>query len=108
VPLLAGLGALLGTLDSNAGRCFPATDRGWLKSCRLGTNSVMGGDATPSFSGALGGVGQRVERSQKCSTMCATSGRPYQCPPRVTARHPPSTGLIIEWVPPASFRHRLT
>jgi hypothetical protein len=48
-PLLAGLGALLSTLDCYTERCFPAADHGWLKSCRLGTDGVMGGDAMPSL-----------------------------------------------------------
>jgi hypothetical protein len=43
-PLLAGLGTLLGTVDSDDGRRFPAADRGWLKSCCLGIGGVMGGD----------------------------------------------------------------
>jgi hypothetical protein len=61
--LLVGLGALLSTLDGDAGQSFPAADRGWLKSHHLGTCSMMGGNATPSFGGALGGIGQRVEGS---------------------------------------------
>jgi hypothetical protein len=55
-PLLAGHGAFLGTLDGDARKRFPAADRGWLKSCRLGTSGAMGGEATPSFGGALGGI----------------------------------------------------
>jgi hypothetical protein len=74
VPLLAGLGALLGTLDGDTGLRFPIADRGWSMSRRLGTNGVMGGDAAPSFSGALGGISQCVEGSQKCSAMCMASG----------------------------------
>jgi hypothetical protein len=64
-PLLAGLGDLLGTLDGDVGRCFPAANWGWSKSHHHGTGDVMGGDAAPSFGVALGGVNQRVEGSQK-------------------------------------------
>jgi hypothetical protein len=53
-PLLVSLGALLRTLDDNAGWPFPTADRGWLKSLHPGTGDVMGGDATPSFGGDLG------------------------------------------------------
>jgi hypothetical protein len=76
VPLLDGLGGFLSTLDGEAGRRFPATDQGWLKSCRLGTGGVMGGEATPSFGGALGGISRCMERSQKCSAVCAASSCP--------------------------------
>jgi hypothetical protein len=103
-PLLAGLGALLSTLDGDARRCFPAADRVWLMSCHIGTCGVMRGDATPSFSGALGGIGQLVERSRKCSALCVASGRPCQRPPGVAARPPLSTGIIVAQVPRVSFR----
>jgi hypothetical protein len=105
-PLLASLGAILGTLDGDVGRLFPAANRGWSKSCHLYTGGMMGDDATSLFSGALWGIGQRVEGSQKCSAMCATSGRPCQRPPVVVARPPLSTRLIIVWVPCALFRPR--
>jgi hypothetical protein len=54
VPLLASLGTLLGTVDGDAEQHNPTADRGWLKSCCLGTTGMMGGDATLSFCGALG------------------------------------------------------
>jgi hypothetical protein len=69
-------------------------------------DDVMSGDATLFFGGALGSISRCVERSQQCSIMCATSGRPCQCPPRVAARPPLSTGLIMAWVPHALFRPR--
>jgi hypothetical protein len=98
-PLLASLGALLGTLDGNTNRRFPTATQGWLKSCRPGAGGVMGGDATPSISGALGGVGRHVDRLRKCFTKCAASSHPCQCPPGVTTEPPPSTELIIVRVP---------
>jgi hypothetical protein len=64
-PLLAGLGALLSTLDCYTERCFPAADHGWLKSCRLGTDGVMGGDAMPSFGGVLLGASINAWRGHK-------------------------------------------
>jgi hypothetical protein len=103
-PLLAGLGALLGTMDIDTDQCFPAADWGWSKSHHLGIDGLMGGDAAPSFGGALGGIGQCVEGSRKCSAMCADTAHPSQHPPRVTARAPLSTGLIVAQVPCTSFR----
>jgi hypothetical protein len=69
-PLLACLGAFLDTLDGNAGRRFPAADRGWLKSCRLGTGGVMGGEATPSFGGALGRASVDAWRGHENALPC--------------------------------------
>jgi hypothetical protein len=63
VPLLAGLGTLLGTLDGDARRRFLAAARGQSKLGRHGAGDMMGGDATPFFGGALGSIGRRVERS---------------------------------------------
>jgi hypothetical protein len=79
-PLLATIGALFGTLNSDIEQCFPAADRGWSKLHRLGTGGVMGGNAAPSFGGALGGIRQHVEGSGMCSTRCTASGHPCQCP----------------------------
>jgi hypothetical protein len=69
VPLLSGLGALLGTLD---------------------------GDVVPSFYDAFGGVGHHMERSQKWCSMCVASGHPYWHHLRIVAEPPPSTKLVVE------------
>jgi hypothetical protein len=62
VPLLAGLNALLSALDSDAGRHFPATARGWLKLGHFSASGTRGGDIAPSFGGASRGVSRHVER----------------------------------------------
>jgi hypothetical protein len=60
VPLLAGPGTLLGTLDSDARRRFPAATLGRSKMGHLGTGGMMGGDAMTFFGGALGSIGRCV------------------------------------------------
>jgi hypothetical protein len=104
VPLLASLGTLLGTLDGDAEQHIPTADRGWLKSCCLGTTGMMGGDATLSFCGALG-ASVNTWRHHESAPPCA----PFlvilaSVPPGVMARPPLSTGLIVAWVPHVSFR----
>jgi hypothetical protein len=54
VPLLVGLNAHLGALNGDAGWCFPATTRGWLKLGHLSASGVRGGDVAPSFMVLLG------------------------------------------------------
>jgi hypothetical protein len=76
----------------------------WLKSCRLGTYVVVGGEATLSFGGALGGISQCVERSRICSAMCVTTGHPCQCTPGVAVRIPLFTRLVVARALCAPFR----
>jgi hypothetical protein len=73
VPLLAGLGILLGTLDYGPGRRLPTAAQCWSKLCRLG---MVGGNGTPFSSGALGGTNRHIEGTQWCPIMGTTSGRP--------------------------------
>jgi hypothetical protein len=61
-PLLATLGALLGILDDNVGRRFPAATWGWVKLGRLVADGILGGDAAQLLGGVLDGVDQCLER----------------------------------------------
>jgi hypothetical protein len=61
-PLLASLNALLGALDGDAGRRFPATAQGRLKLGCLFADGARGSDIVPSFGDASGGIGRHAER----------------------------------------------
>jgi hypothetical protein len=53
VPLLAALCTLLGIMDYDIGRCFPAAAWGWVKlGCHV-ANGVLGGDAVQLLGGSM-------------------------------------------------------
>jgi hypothetical protein len=98
VPLVAGLNALLGALDGDAGRCFAATTRGQLKMGCLSVGGMRGENVAPSFGSASGGVGRHAERSRLCSTMSMALGHSCHHPLGVEAMSPSSIRLIVAWV----------
>jgi hypothetical protein len=56
-PVPAALGALLGILNGDIGRCSPVAAQGWAKLRHHVVDGVLGGDALPHLSGVLEGVG---------------------------------------------------
>jgi hypothetical protein len=90
VPLLAGLGILLVTLDCGVGRRLPTAAWCRSKPCRLG---MVGGDGTPFFSGTLGGTNQCVEGRSGVLLCAQLLVVPTSVPlgSRLDLFHPPSS-----------------
>jgi hypothetical protein len=102
-PLLAGINTLLGALDGDAGRRFPAATRGQLM---LGAGGMRGGDIVLSFGGASGGIGRHAERSRSNSAMSMALGHSCRHPLGAEAMSPPSARLIMARVLRAPFGPR--
>jgi hypothetical protein len=95
MPLLTSLNALLGILDGNAERRFLAAARSRLKLGRLSAGGARGGDVTPSFGGASGGIDRHTEAPRPCSAKSTSLGCSCYHPLGVEVLSPPSARLLV-------------